>query len=98
MEIVQPVQMNVYQSDTYRKDSRLVHFGYEPRAQKRQQGKDQQFCISAFVTYLTISSSNTLESQWKLRRQHDKNFSKEGKPLLNKYLHHKKNKSKGPGL
>ena len=24
----------------------------------RKQGKDQQFCISAFVTYATISSSN----------------------------------------
>ena len=24
----------------------------------RKQGKDQQSCISAFVTYLTISSSN----------------------------------------
>ena len=25
-----------------------------------------------------------MESQWKLRQQHDQNFSKEGKPLQNK--------------
>ena len=26
-----------------------------------------------------------LESQWKLRQQHDQNFPMEGKPLQNKY-------------
>ena len=26
-----------------------------------------------------------LESQWKLRQQHDQNFPMEGKPLSNKY-------------
>ena len=28
---------------------------------------------------------NLLESQWKLRQQHDQNFLMEGKPLQNKY-------------
>ena len=31
-----------------------------------------------------------LESQWKLRQQHDQNFPMEGKPLLNKYQHRTK--------
>ena len=39
-----------------------------------------------------------MEGQWKMRQQHDQNFSKEGKPPQNKYLHQKKNKSKGAGL
>ena len=28
---------------------------------------------------------NLMESQWKLRQQHDQNFSTEGKQLQNKY-------------
>ena len=28
---------------------------------------------------------NLMESQWKLRQQHDQNFPMEGKPLQNKY-------------
>ena len=39
----------------------------------RKQGKDQQFCISAFVTYPTISSSNqSMESHGSLKQQHDR--------------------------
>ena len=33
---------------------------------------------------------NLIESQWKLRQQHDHNFPMEGKPLQNKYLCQKK--------
>ena len=51
MEPGEPVQMNIYQSNTYRKDFRWLHFNNEPRVQERQQVKDQQFCISVFVTY-----------------------------------------------
>ena len=39
---VEPVQMNIYQSYTYRKDLSWLHFDDEPRVQKRQQVKDQQ--------------------------------------------------------
>ena len=28
---------------------------------------------------------NIMESQWKLKQQHDQNFAVEGKPLYNKY-------------
>ena len=54
MEPVEQVQMNIYQSNTYRKD---LHLDYEPWVQERQQVKDQQSCISVFVAYLTIPSS-----------------------------------------
>ena len=58
METVEPVQMNIYQSNTYKKYLSWLHFDDEPRVQERQQEKDQQSCISSFVAYLTISSRN----------------------------------------
>ena len=36
---------------------------------------------------------NMMESQWKLRQQHDQNFPMEGKPFQKKYLHQKKEKN-----
>ena len=38
---VQPVQMNIYQSNTYRKHLRWLYVDDEPRVQERQQVKDQ---------------------------------------------------------
>ena len=35
VEPVEPVQMNIYQSNTYRKDLHLLHFNDEPRVQER---------------------------------------------------------------
>ena len=35
------VQMNIYQSNTYRKDLSCLYFDDEPSAQDRQQVKDQ---------------------------------------------------------
>ena len=58
MELVEPVQINIHQSDNYRKDFSWLHFDNEPRVQERQQVKDQQSYISIFVVYLTILSSN----------------------------------------
>ena len=55
---VEPVPMNIYQSNTYRKDFSWLHFDDEPRVQERQQVKDPQSCLSVFVVYLTIPSSN----------------------------------------
>ena len=43
---------------TYRKDSSWLHFNDKSRVQERQQVKDQQSCISVFVAYPTIPSSN----------------------------------------
>ena len=58
VEPVELVQMNIYQCNTYRKDLSWLHFSDEPRVQEKQQGKDQQSCISVSVAYLTIPSSN----------------------------------------
>ena len=59
MEPVEPVQMIIYQGNTYRKeDLSWLHFDDEPRVQERQEVKDQQSCISNFVAYLTIPISN----------------------------------------
>ena len=41
--------MNIYHSNTYRKDLSWLHFDDEPRVQGRQQVKDQQSCITVFV-------------------------------------------------
>ena len=54
MEPVELVQMNIYQSNTYRRDLSWLHFNDEPRVHEMQQMKDQQSCISVFVAYLTI--------------------------------------------
>ena len=58
VEPVQSVQMNIYQSNNYRKDLSWFHFDDELRVQEKKQVKDQQSWISDFVTYLTIPSSN----------------------------------------
>ena len=58
VEPVEPVQMNIYQSNTYRKDLSWLHFDDEPRVQEKQQVKDQQSCIFVFVACLTIPSRN----------------------------------------
>ena len=55
---VEPVQMNIYQSNTYRKDVSLLHVDDEPRVQEKQQVKDQQSYIFVFVAYVTVSCSN----------------------------------------
>ena len=49
VEPVQPVQMNIYQSNIYRKDLTWLNFDDEQRVQERQQVKNQQSCISVFV-------------------------------------------------
>ena len=44
VEPVQPVQMNIYQSNIYRKDLTWLNFDDEQRVQERQQVKNQQSC------------------------------------------------------
>ena len=58
MEPVEPVQMNIYQSNTFRNDIGGLNFNNEPRVQERQQEKEQQPCITVFIAYLTIPRSN----------------------------------------
>ena len=54
VEPVDPVQMNIYQNNTYRKDLRWSHFDDEPRVSERQQVKG----ISVFAAYLQIPCTN----------------------------------------
>ena len=58
VEPVEPVQMNIYQSNACRKDLSWLYFDDEPRVQEKQQVKDQQSCISVFIAYPIIPSSN----------------------------------------
>ena len=58
VEPVKPVQMNIHQSNTFRKDLSWLLFNDEPRIQEKQQVKNQQSGISFFVAYATIPSSN----------------------------------------
>ena len=58
VEPVEPVQMNIHQSDTHRKGLTWLYFDNKPRVQERRQLKGQQPCISVFVAYPTIPSSN----------------------------------------
>ena len=57
VEPVQPVQMNIYQTNTYRKELRWLHFNNEARVQEMQQVKYQLSYITLFVPYLAIPSS-----------------------------------------
>ena len=50
--------MNIYESNTYRRDLSWLHIDDEPRVQERQHVKDPQSFISVFVAYLTIPSNN----------------------------------------
>ena len=42
VEPVEPLQINIYQSNTYRKDLSWLQFNDEQRVQERQQVKNQQ--------------------------------------------------------
>ena len=46
---VESVQINIYQSNTYRRDLCWLHFNDQPRVQEMYQLKDQQSCILVFV-------------------------------------------------
>ena len=50
--------MNIYQSNTYRKDLSWLHFDSKPGVQEKQLVKGQHYCISIFVAYPAIPSSN----------------------------------------
>ena len=58
VEPVEPVQMNTYQSNAYRKELSWPHFDDKPRVEERQQVKDEHSYVSTFVAYLTIPKSN----------------------------------------
>ena len=49
MELVETIQMSIYQSHNYRKDLSWLHFNNEPTVQKKQQVKDQQSSIPVLL-------------------------------------------------
>ena len=55
---IHPVQMNIYQSNTYKEDLRWPYFDDEPSVQERQQELDQQSYIPVSVAHLTYPSSS----------------------------------------
>ena len=57
-EPVQSVQMNIDQSNFYRKDLSWLHFDNEPRVQERKQVKDQQSYVSVSVACLIYPRSS----------------------------------------
>ena len=56
MKPVQPVQMNTYQINSYRKDLSWLYFDYEPRIQETQHVKDQHAQFGAMSSLLMKSS------------------------------------------
>ena len=50
VEPVEPVQMNIYQSNTDRKGLRWLHFNNEPSVQEGQQVEGQQ----SYIKYLFL--------------------------------------------
>ena len=66
VEPVEPLQMNIYQINIYRKSLSWLHFEDEPRGQERHQVKEKQQYISVFIVYLTTPSNN-----WEYQLRHD---------------------------
>ena len=58
LELLKPDQMDMYQSNIYRKDLILLHFNDEPEVQEKQQVTDLQSPVSIFARYVAILSSN----------------------------------------
>ena len=58
VEPVDPVQKNIYQSTTCKKDLSWLHFDDEQRVQEMQQVKDQQSCISVLEAPVLLNYSN----------------------------------------
>ena len=52
--------MNIYHSDTYRKDLSWLHFYDYRRVRERQQVLDEQSYITATVTYVVYPSNSWL--------------------------------------
>ena len=51
MEPVEPVQIDIYQINTYRKDLSWLHFDNQLRVQEKQQVMEKQSNIPIFVGY-----------------------------------------------
>ena len=57
-EPARPVQMNIYQSNTYRKGFNWPHLAGKPSVQEKQQVLDQKSCTLVSVAYPSYASSS----------------------------------------
>ena len=55
MDLVEPVQMNIYESNSYRKDLSWLHFSNEPRVQEKVKVASE---VPAVLHYLTTPSNS----------------------------------------
>ena len=58
----------------------MEHFSNDHEDNPNQHKDSRKLCNE--MEHLVV---NLMEGQWKLRQQHDQNFTVEGKPLWNKY-------------
>ena len=71
IEPVQPVQMSIYKSNTYKKDLSWLYFRAESKFQRRRkQMNDKQCFTPVSVGYQAYSNS-----KWKVQSRNDKNNS-----------------------
>ena len=59
MEPVEPVQKNIYQSNTYRKDLSWLHFDDEPRVQEMQQVKGSTYPFLELIQEFQVAIRST---------------------------------------
>ena len=55
MDLVEPVQMNIYESNSYKKDLSWLHFSNEPRVQEKVKVASE---VPAVLHYLTTQSNS----------------------------------------
>ena len=55
MDLVEPVRMNIYESNSYRKDLSWLHFSNEPRVQEKVKVASE---VPAVLHYLTTQSNS----------------------------------------
>ena len=63
MEPVEPVKMNIYQSNTCRKHLSWLHFNNEPRVQERQQAREGPTVLNIWFCSLSRNSKYNYEHQ-----------------------------------
>ena len=93
---MQPVQINIYQSNTYKKDFSWSHLDHEPRVQERQQMLNQRSYKHVSAIYLIYPSSsqeqhpshdNSVPSKALCQIYSDKEQHQGKKTLQNKSMH-----------
>ena len=93
---MQPVQINIYQSNTYKKGFSWSHLGHEPRVQERQQVFDQHSYNHVSAVYLIYpnrsqeqqpSDCNSVPSKAVCQIYSDKEQHQDKETLQNESMH-----------